>query len=177
MLAHTISSLITYINHFEIADYIAFMWFILLSFLFLCLAILLLKRFALLALILLMVVFGSFIIGPFGIKYFLNANLRSNEANITSTKQLSFSDTFILKGKVKNTSKKSFKFCKITIGFHKYTKDSLKKFINKIKPYKKESIELKKALQTNQSADFKIVLHGFKIKKDTNISILSECYR
>lgn len=177
MLTNSLNSLLAYINHFEIADYMAFIWFLILSFLFLILGILLLRRYTLTGLFIVFVVLVIICIGPFVIKYYLNSSIRKSEANITDTKQLAFSDTFILQGNVKNLSKKIFSTCRVYIGFYKHSKSSLKQFANDLKPYKKRIHIMKKPLDINKSVDFRIVFENFRLPKDINITAISECYK
>ncbi len=172
-----LDSFITYMSHFELADYLAFVWFILLSFLFLILGILLLRKFIFLSIMLIFMVLIGFFIAPFGIKYYFNSTIRHSQASITNQRQLSYSDTFILQGKVQNLSKKAFKICRVNVGFYKYSKKPFKDFFYKLKPYKKKVIKINKPLEANESVDFKLVLKDFKLFKDTNISAISECYR
>ncbi len=169
--------LLAYVNHLEMADYLAFTWVMVLSFLFLMLGIMLLKRLTFLSVGLMLIAFMGIFVAPFGIKWYFNDNLRKTQTTIKTTKQLQFSDTFILQGEVKNVSKKPFKLCLVDIRFCKYSKKGLKNYIYKLKPFKKKLLKINKTLDVNKSVDFKIVLNEFRLPNDVNITAVSECYR
>ncbi len=177
LLNNTFSSLIYYFNHFKPIDYISFIWFGILIFLFLILGILLLKKHMGLAVFILFSVLILGICGPFFIKWYLNNSIRKSEFNLIQSKQLNFTNTFVISGKLMNLSKKNFSTCKIYIGFYKNSKNKIKNYINKIKPEKTYIKTTKETLLSGESTDVKMVLNNFKIAKDVNISSISECYK
>lgn len=177
MLNSSFSSLIFYINHFELADYIAFVWLIILLFLFLLLGVLLLRRHIILGIFVIFIVMVVAIVGPFVMKYYLNNSLRSTALTISNAKQLIFSDTYIIEGNITNLSKKDFSVCKVYIGFYKISKNKFAKYFDYIKPLKIYIHKLKQPLNKLQSSNFRIVLNEYKIPKDINISAVSECYK
>lgn len=177
MLSNSLSSLLAYINHFETPDYLAFVWFLVLAFLFLILGILLLRRYAMTGIFIIFVVLIIFCAGPFVLKYYLNTTIRKNETIITNSKQLTYSNTFILQGEIRNLSQKVFSTCRVYIGFYKHSKSSFRQFFNELKPYYKNIHIINKPLDINQSADFRVVFDNFRLPNDINITAVSECYR
>lgn len=177
MLSNSFSSFFYYFNHFELIDYVAFIWFIILFFLFLTLSILLLRKHVSLALFMVFVLLVLGVMGPFFMKWYLNKALRKTNLQIVNMKQLNFSDTFIMDGKVENLSKRDFSTCRVYIGFYKVSKNKYLKYFDNIKPIKTYAKDLKEPLKMGQSADFRIVLNNFKIAKDMNVSGVSECYK
>lgn len=177
MLSSSFSSFLYYFNHFELTDYMAFIWFLTLAFLFLILGIILLRRYTILGFMIIFTVIVICVAGPFTIKWYLNNALREVKTQISSTKQLNFSDTFIIEGNITNLSKRDFSTCKLYIGIYKFSKNKYKQYINELKPARKYTKNIDKILQKNQTTDFKFVLNDFKISPDVNITALSECYK
>ncbi len=177
MLNNTLSSLIYYFNHFQSIDYISFTWFLVLVVLFLILGILLLKKHTNLALFIILVVLITSVSGPFFIKWYLNNSIRKSEFVIEQKKQLNFSNTFIISGKLTNFSKKNFSTCRIYLGFYKGSKNPIQRYVNNLKPSKTYTKTIKEPLQAGKSTDIKIVLDNFKIGTDVNIIGVSECYK
>ncbi len=177
MLTNTIGSILYHFHHLELWDYLAFVWFFALVFLFVLLGFMLLRRHLLMGFLILTVMIIIAFVGPFFLKFYLNDTIRKNKVEIVSAKQLHFSDTFIIKGTLTNLSKQNFSTCKIYIGFYAHSKNKYKQYINDIFPYAKVTKKFDKSIQKGQSADFKHVLNNFKIKKDANLSAVAECYK
>lgn len=177
MLSNSVGSFIYYFNHFELTDYVAFAWFLILFFLFLVLGILLIKRHLILALFMIFVVLVIGCVGPFFMKWYLNNSIRKTDFQISKTRQLNFSDTFIVEGNVTNLSKKDFSTCRIYLGFYKTSKNKYLRYFDSIKPLKRYVKNMKKGLKRGESEDFRIILNNLNIPKDINISGVSECYK
>lgn len=176
MLTNSLDSFLFYLNHFELVDYGAYIWFLFLAFLFLVFSIALMRRYILLGFFVLLIALSIFIAGPFTIKWFLNSSLRKNEVQIGLVKQLQFSDTLILEGNISNLSKKSFSTCRIYFGFLKQSKNRYKQIANELIPYQKRLFTIEQPILKNEIADFRVVLDNFRLQEDINISAKSECY-
>lgn len=176
MLTNSLDSFLFYLNHFELVDYGAFIWFIFLTFLFLIFSIMLLGRYTILGIFVLLLSLSAFMVGPFAMKWYLNGSLRKNETTISLIKQLQFSNTLIMEGTIKNLSKKNFSTCRVYFGFHKNSNNKYRQMANEFFPYKKYSHTTKEALFKNEITDFRVVIDNFRLQKDVNVSAKTECY-
>jgi hypothetical protein len=91
-------------------------------------------------------------------------------------KKLQFSDSLIVTGEVQNLSKKDFSQCTIDIKVVKDSKNSVKNFINQLKPLRKKTIFMEDIIEVNATKDFRVVFDAYTYKNDINISTKSECY-
>jgi hypothetical protein len=170
------SSFIIYTSHFSMYDYIAFSWLILTFFIALLLAILLAKKSALLSIVVLLfslVLLGG---GPFVLKHILDGYLRPTRITLNSVKKLHFSNILFVDISLQNISKHPFNICTINAKIHKQSSNSLKNFIDTLKPLRKKSIVIQKSIDVNQTRDVKITFYNFSYDKDVNATITSECY-
>jgi hypothetical protein len=157
-------------------DYIAFSWLILTFFIALLLAILLAKKSAILSIVILLfslVLLGG---GPFVLKHMLDGYLRPTKTTLNSVKKLHFSDILLVDATLQNTSKHPFSICTINTKVYKRSENSLKKFIDTLKPLRKKSIVIQKSIEVNQTQDVKITFYNFSYDKDINVTITPECY-
>lgn len=169
-------SAINYLNHFTMYDYIAFSWLIIIFFIFLLLSIFLAKKNALISIVVLLISLALLFAGPFVIKHYLDQYLRANQTTTTMVKKLNFSDAMIVEGEVKNISKKPFSICSIQISILKNSSGNIQKFLNQLKPLRKQSISINSPIDVNMSETFRIVFDGYTDSEDVNVSIKSECY-
>jgi len=154
-------------------DYVLFGTSFVLFILFIVIALLLRRR-ILLSLLFILLSFSSLIVAPtFGyIK--LHEYLFKNSIKLTAQKKLTFTEALIVKGILKNESKKNFKSCKITASVYAVTKNKYKNYLKKLKPFKKMSI-VEEGISVAQTRAFKIIVEPFSYSKDFNVSIGADC--
>lgn len=168
--------ILNYIHHFSMYDYIAYAWLILLFFVTILLSILIAKKSPIFSILILLISLALLFIGPFFLKYQLDTYLRPSLVTNVETKKLTFSDSLIVTGTIQNLSKKEFSTCDIDIKIIKTDKNSIKKFINKLKPLRKKTISINEHIEVNATKDFRVVFDRYTYPNDINVSTKSECY-
>jgi len=169
-------SIFNYIKHFELYDYVAYIWLFLTFFILLILSLILIKKSTKISVILILFSFFLFFIGPPVLKYFLDTTIRPIKINKINFKKLNFSDTLIVDSKIKNISKKIYSECQIHAKIYKQGKTKIKIFINKLKPITHRTILSKAELKPGDSMDNRIIFYNFTYNHDINVSISAECY-
>ena len=169
-------SLLTYIDHFLIYDYISFGWLILLFFLLFFLAIAVVKKRPLVALFVIVFDFILIIVGPFAIKWYLDAKFRSNEATVSLVKELKFTDVLIIEGNVTNTSQMDFVTCNTYVDILKYTGNKYQDKFAFLNPIAKKSILLETPPLKGEKQSFRVLISPFRYGGDFNVSVSSECH-
>ena len=163
----------SFLDNLILYDYMLFGGVFVLFILFLILAILLRKRFAL-ALVFVLLSLVTLILGS-TIGYIqLHKYLFKNTTKVVSHKKLTFTNAVIINATLTNNSKYNFENCKITVSMFKLTKNRYKNYLFKFKPFKKKSI-LQYDIQKNEKRNIKIIVEPFTYKKDYNISIKADC--
>jgi hypothetical protein len=162
-----------FINGLIVYDYILFGASLALFVLFIILAILLRKSlFAALLFVLFSIV--SLFLGPTLGYIEMHNYLFKNSVTVTMQKRLKFSEAIVVKGVIKNLSKRNFKSCKITAKIYRVDANKYKNYIYRLKPLQKMSI-LQEDIQKGTSKDFKIIVEPFRYKKDYNVSVEASC--
>ncbi len=170
-------SILNYINHFGIYDYIAYIWLFLTFLILISLSLLLLKKSTKLSIILLLFSFILLLAGPFVLKYFLDKTVRPVEISKLKYQKLHFSNTLIVDFTLKNISKKPYSLCQINTKVYKTSKSKLKKIINRLKPISARTILVKRILKANKTLDNRVVFYNFIYPGNINVSVSAECYR
>jgi len=170
------ASILTYISHFQMADYIAYAWLILLFFITLFVAILLAKRRPILAIFILIFDLALLGAGPFGVKMVLDSYLRKTLVELTTTKQLIYSDTLIIQGNLYNQSKTDFASCRVHASIHPKTDAGFMADLKKLKLLWQTSIFIQEPPAIGESKAFEIVWEGIRLGEDQNLSVKGECY-
>ncbi len=170
-------SLLTYIKHFGLYDYLAFGWLIFTFLVLIILASLIAKRSAVASLLMIIFALILLVVSPFFIKMKLGETIRPTTTEVTMVKKLTFSDSLIVEGTLYNTSQKDFTICLVqTSIFKQIDTQSLKAFINKLKPIVNQSIFVKENLPKEGSLDFQSVFEDFRYNGDVNATLKAECY-
>lgn len=169
-------SMMNYINHFSMYDYVAYSWLILIFFVLILLATVLSKKSILLSIVMFFLSLCLLLAGPFTIKHYLDVYLRASNAQTTLVKKLNFSDSLIVQGKVKNISKNPFAICFVNISILKVEEGYIANLLNQLKSFKNMSISIDKPIDVNSSESFRVVFDGYTYNEDVNVSIKSECY-
>ena len=157
-------------------DYIAYAWLILVFFVFILLSIVLVKRSALISVLLLFFSLGILFIGPFVLKHYLDEYFRSSSVVIENHKKLHFSDIMIINGHISNHSNNSFHICDLSVAINKTDTSKLQKILNKLKPFRKKTILLQENIDVNSTAPFRMVIENYTYEKDVNVSAKAVCY-
>jgi len=165
-LSSFIESLIPY-------DYILFGSSFSLFVLFIILGILLRNK-TFISVILLLMAFVIIILGPTLGYTKMHEYLFKNEVSIQSQKKLTFVKAVVVHATLANKSKYNFKMCKIKLSVYKVTKNPIKNYIYKLKPFKHMSI-LKYDIMKGSTIDIKAIVEPFTYSKDYNISIQASC--
>ncbi|MBN2963991.1 DUF2393 family protein [Sulfurospirillum sp. T05] len=169
--------LLVYISHFQMGDYIAFAWLILLFFLFIFLAILLAKKRPGLAIIIVLLDLALLFGAPFFIKYYLDRSLRSHQLTLNHVQQLLFSQTLILQGSLANTSPKPFAWCRVSFMVVPKKEGELSRFLATLKPLHQTSISIQTPLSSTEVVPFETVIEPFRLDEETmEVVTKAECY-
>ena len=170
-------SLLTYIKHFGLYDYLAFVWLIFTFLVLIILASLIAKRSAVASLLLIIFALILLVVSPFFIKMKLGETIRPTTTEVNMVKKLTFSDSLIVEGTLYNTSQKDFTICLVQASiFKQIDTQGLKAFINKLKPIANQSIFVKENLPKEGSLDFQSVFEDFRYNGDVNATLKAECY-
>lgn len=170
-------SLLTYVRHFGLYDYLAFAW-LLFSFLALIvLASLIAKKSSVASLFLIIFALIFLVVSPFFIKMKLGEILRATTTEVTLVKRLTFSNTLIVEGTIYNHSTKDFSLCLVQTAIVKQPNvEGIKAFIQTLKPILNQSILVKQDLPKEGSIDVQNVFDDFVYSGDVNASLKAECY-
>ncbi len=170
-------SLLTYIKHFGLYDYLAFGWLIVTFLVLIILASLIAKRSSVASLLLIIFALILLVVSPLFIKIKLGETLRSTTTEISMVKKLTFSDSLIVEGMIYNTSNKDFTLCLVQTSVFKQTDaQGLKAFINTLKPISNQSIFVKQNLPKEGALEFQSVFDDFRYSGDVNATLKAECY-
>jgi len=154
-------------------DFLLFGSSFLLFIIFIILGIILRKKLVL-AIFFILFAFSILLLGPTLGYIKLHEYLFKNSLTLTSQKKLTFSEAVIVKGILKNESKRRFKECKITASAYAVTSNKYKNYLKKLKPFKNMSI-VEENIGVSESRDFKIIVEPFRYSKDYNISLGADC--
>lgn len=166
--------IIDFIHHLIIYDYLLFGGIFILFLLFLVLAIALRHKMAL-AVLFVVLAFGTLTAGSVVGYIQLHKYLFKNKIILHEVKALEYTEALLIKGDINNTSKRSFKECTITTGVYKVTHN---KYLDRIYPYfpfKKSSQKFANPIPAGESKPFKLFVEPFRYTKDFNITIKAEC--
>ena len=155
-------------------DYILFAISGALFLLILLLAIVLRKKMGL-SLFLVLLAFVILIAGPITGYQYIHTSLYKTELSELQIKRLEFSEAVVIKGKIQNQGKQSFKKCKISAKAYKEAGNFLEEFVNPLKPFQKMSILKETDIDINESIDFKMILEPFTYSNEYNISVKVDC--
>ena len=104
----------------------------------------------------------------------LHAIIFKNTVTLNEIKALEFTEALLIRGTLKNDSKRDFDTCEITSGVHKIAGNFLLDTIYPLNPFQKASILLEQ-IPSGQQVDFKLFIEPFSYSGEYNISIGSEC--
>ncbi len=168
--------LLIYISHFQMGDYIAFAWLVLLFFLLLFLAILLAKKRPILAIVIVLLDLALLFGGPFVIKYYLDRSLRSHNTSLDHVQQLVFSETLIVQGTLTNTASIPFAWCGVNIRVIPKKEGKMVDVLKSLKPFYRTSIFLETPLASGEAIAFEKLIDGFRMDETMEVILRTECY-
>jgi len=170
-------SLLTYVKHFGLYDYLAFGWLLFTFLALIILASLIAKKSSVASLFMIIIALILLVVSPFFIKLKLSEITRATTTEISLVKKLTFSDSLIVEGSITNHSTKDFSLCLVHTSVFKQTDaQGLKAFINRLKPIANQSILVKQTLLKEGVMEFQSVFDDFVYSGDVNASLSAECY-
>jgi len=170
------TSIITYLSHFGMYDYVGYAWLVLVFFTSLILTIFLTKKSTFLSIFMLFTSLALLFAGPFVLKHYLDKFLRAHSTKTTSVKRLNFTNALIVNGEITNTSKHSFSTCSVDISILKNSTNHIKNILNRLKPIREMTISIDKPIGIGETKEFRVVFDRYTYKQDVNVSVNSSCY-
>lgn len=170
-------SLLTYVKHFGLYDYLAFGWLLFTFLALIILASLIAKKSSVASLFMIIIALILLVVSPFFIKLKLSEITRATITEISLVKKLTFSDSLIVEGSITNHSTKDFSLCLVhTTVFKQTDAQGIKAFVNRLKPIANQSILVKQTLLKEGVMEFQSVFDDFVYSGDVNASLSAECY-
>ncbi|EAK0847948.1 integral membrane protein [Campylobacter lari] len=111
--------------------------------------------------------------------YFLiDTKVRSRIASLDNAQFFVYDNSLSVDYSLTNTSKKSFKYCKLKVEVFKKSDDNstFKNLIHTIKPLRSKSTIIEKTINPNQTINFKTKFSDFKEGQNFDIKIYSKCF-
>lgn len=120
------------------------------------------------------------IVGPFGVKFALDSIIRKVEVKVSETKRLTFANTLVISGTLKNSGKIDYTKCKISANVINKIDNVYLKYITlyltpKYKAY--ESVDLKGLpLKVGEDMVFRVTIENFLPTEDFEVDVRGVCY-
>lgn len=162
-----------FINNLIVYDYILFGSLFVLFIIFVLVGIIL-RRKTLLAIFIIVFAFITLFAGSIFGYIAMHQYLFKNETTIISQKKLSFTKAVVVYAKLKNTSDRDFKSCKITAMAYKVSNNEIKNYLLKFKPIIKMSI-VENDILKEQEREVKFIIEPFTYANDYNVSMGADC--
>ena len=170
-------SFLIYLKNLGLYDYLALGWLVITFFFLIFLSILIARKSASLALLLIIISLIIFLVAPFMIKQKVNELQRPVNTEITNVKKLTFSPSLIVEGNINNLSQKDFTKCLVQTNVIKNIDTNfLKSYINALKPIANKSIMVEQSLAKNDFIEYRVVFDDFEYEGNVTASIKAECY-
>lgn len=170
-------SLLTYVKHFGLYDYLAFSWLLITFFVLVVLASLIARRSSVASLLLVVLALLLLIISPFFIQSKLKELLRATTTEITMVKKLTFSASLIVEANINNHSNKDFTLCLVhTSIFKQVESQGVKSYLNLLKPIANQSILITQNLPKEGTLEYQAVFDDFEYSGDVFATLKAECY-
>ena len=170
-------SFLIYLKNLGLYDYLALGWLVITFFILIFLSILIARKSASLALLLIIISLIIFLVAPFMIKQKVNELQRPVNTEITNVKKLTFSPSLIIEANINNVSQKDFTKCLVQTSVLKNVNTNmLKSYINQLKPIVNRSIMVEQSLAKNDFIEYRVVFDDFEYEGNVTASIKAECY-
>ncbi len=166
--------ILDFIDHLLVYDYLLFGGIILLFILILGLAIFLRHHLAL-AVLLVLVAFGVLTAGSAVGYTMMHRYLFSNTLVLSQVKALEFTEALLIKGEIRNTSKRTFGECTVSVGVHKVSGNPYLDRIYPNIPFQKASLKVEEPIKPGKAAAFKLFVEPFRYTKEYNITAKADC--
>ena len=168
------STIIDFIDHLLIYDYLLFGGIILLFILLLLVAVVLRERLAL-GVFMVVTAFTVLTAGSYAGYIMMHQYLFKNKVSLSEVKALEFTEALLIRGEITNLSKRTFTECTLKTGVYKVTH---KPYVDSIYPYfpfRKSSLHLKETIKPGETVPFKLFVEPFRYSKDYNTTVKAEC--
>ncbi|WP_331775181.1 DUF2393 family protein [Sulfurospirillum sp. 1612] len=173
------SSILLYIHHFTIYDYIAYGWLLVTFFLLLFLAVLLVRRSPKVSFLFIMLALVFLFAGPPTLKSMLTTAIRPIKINDIRVERLHFSQTLILNWKVQNLAATPLKDCKTIVTIDKSDDSIWSQLIHPSDIILQKTFYTSRIMKPNEVIENREIFNNFNNNDDINvsdISIKTECY-
>lgn len=168
------TQIVEFLHTLNLYDYLLFGG-IVFFFLFLLILSILFRHKQALAITLVLLAFITLITAPFGGYVALHALMYKHTIELTTAKDLQFTQALLVKGDLKNTSKQTFKECTLYVNVSKV---SSVKALNKLQPYfpfRRETLTLTGPIAPNDTETFKLLIQPFHYTKRHNVTVFGHC--
>lgn len=156
-------------------DYIGFFVSLFIFILFIVLA-LILRKHTKRSLLLVILGFLTLFSGPVLAHSLVKDTIFLSDTNVTQIKQLFYSDTLLIKGKLNYKGLKEAHHCQVEAKLHKQGSNAIKSFVYSLKAFRSGKHKIDQLFAKGDSVDFKIVIEPFNYQGDYNITVKSGCY-
>lgn len=163
----------SFIDSLILYDYLLFGAVFILFILFIILGIVF-RRKVLLAVIFITLAFSLLLAGPVVGYLQIHKYFFANEIKNVEYKQLEFTQAVVVKGILKNISKKDFSHCQISASAFKVSGNKYKDLLLALNPFQKSTI-IEYDIPKGYLVEFKIVIEPFVYSRDYNISVEATC--
>lgn len=171
-----LEDLTEFVNTLSIYEYAGFAVAFLLFLIFFFMAIAMRKKIGMM-LLFLMISFVVLGVSPIAIKYVVNTYMKKTEITLSTDKKLSYIDTVIIAGKLKNTGLMDYtKKCIVSAKLVAKSSNQLKQVTKEFKPLRKKEIILYDPLPVGKETQFKIIIDGFDYEKPFKSVVKAECW-
>jgi len=163
----------SFIDSLVLYDYLLFGAVFILFILFIILGIVLRNK-IFLATIFITLAFSTLLAGPVVGYIQIHKYLFAHDITDVEHKKLEFTQAVVVKGVLKNSSKKDFSHCDITASAFKVSGNKYKDLILSLKPFQKSTI-IEYDIPKEYLLEFKIIIEPFVYSGDYNISVEASC--
>lgn len=167
-------NILEFLHTLNLYDYLLFGGIVFL-FLFLLILAILFRHKHILAITLVLLAFMTLIMAPFGGYIALHALMYKHTVTLITVKDLTYTEALLIKGKINNTSKQTFKECTLRVGVSKI---SPIKPLNKLYPYvpfRRQTIVIYGPIKPKASKTFKLLIEPFHYTKRHSVTVLGQC--
>lgn len=171
------TSFLIYLRNLGLYDYLALGWLVVTFFILIFFSILIARKSASFALLLIVISLIIFLVAPFMIKYKISDLMRPITVEVTNVKKLTFSPSLIIEANINNVSQKDFTKCLVQTSVLKNVNTNmLKSYINQLKPIVNRSIMVEQSLPKDDFIEYRVVFDDFEYDGNVTASIKAECY-
>ncbi len=164
---------ISFIHNLILYDYLLF-GAIFAVFLLLIILVIIIRRYTVIALVVLFISILFLFISPIIGYVKLNHLLYRHTCKLIRVQQLKFSPALLIEGKIVNLSNKTFTKCVITASVSKTTHYKIINKLFTLTPFQTISI-IKYAIKPNRSREIQIIMQPFITKKDYQVTLKALC--